>query len=76
MLSAARCGRNWPARLPGDRRDGQAPGPAGRLGRGRRCTVFDAALLFGRYTQSGWGREMGYEVLQDYTEVKAVTTQL
>ena len=50
--------------------------PAGRLGRGRRCAVFDAALLFGRYTQSGWGREMGHEVLQDYTEVKAVTTQL
>jgi phenylacetaldehyde dehydrogenase len=38
--------------------------------------VLDAALLFGRYTQSGWGPEMGHEVLQDYTKVKAVTTQL
>jgi acyl-CoA reductase-like NAD-dependent aldehyde dehydrogenase len=24
----------------------------------------------------GWGREMGHEVLEAYTEVKAVTTQL
>jgi phenylacetaldehyde dehydrogenase len=38
--------------------------------------VFDAALPFGGYKQSGWGREMGHEVLQAYTEVKAVTTQL
>jgi phenylacetaldehyde dehydrogenase len=34
--------------------------------------VFDAALPFGGYKQSGWGREMGHEVLQQYTEVKAV----
>jgi phenylacetaldehyde dehydrogenase len=27
-------------------------------------------------SQSGWGREMGHEVLNNYTEVKAVTTQL
>jgi acyl-CoA reductase-like NAD-dependent aldehyde dehydrogenase len=26
--------------------------------------------------QSGWGREMGHEALEAYTEVKAVTTQL
>ncbi len=38
--------------------------------------VFDAALPFGGYKQSGWGREMGHEVLSNYTEVKAVTTQL
>jgi phenylacetaldehyde dehydrogenase len=38
--------------------------------------VFDAALPFGGYKQSGWGREMGREVLNNYTEVKAVTTQL
>ena len=38
--------------------------------------VFDAALPFGGYKQSGWGREMGHEVLENYTEVKAVTTQL
>ncbi|HYV74840.1 MAG TPA: aldehyde dehydrogenase family protein [Candidatus Binatia bacterium] len=34
--------------------------------------VFDAALPFGGYKQSGWGREMGHEVLELYTEVKAV----
>ena len=34
--------------------------------------VFDAALPFGGYKQSGWGREMGHEVLELYTEVKAI----
>ena len=38
--------------------------------------VFDASLHFGGYKQSGWGRETGHEVLEAYTEVKAVTTQL
>jgi phenylacetaldehyde dehydrogenase len=38
--------------------------------------VFDASLPFGGYKQSGWGREMGGEVLQNYTEVKAVTAKL
>ena len=38
--------------------------------------VFDAALPFGGYKESGWGREMGHEVLDNYLEVKAVTTQL
>ncbi|MBV9094212.1 MAG: aldehyde dehydrogenase family protein [Streptosporangiaceae bacterium] len=38
--------------------------------------VFDAALPFGGYKESGWGREMGHEVLHNYTEVKAVTTLL
>jgi len=38
--------------------------------------VFDAALPFGGYKQSGWGREMGHEALEAYTEVKAVTAQL
>ena len=38
--------------------------------------VFDAALPFGGYKQSGWGREMGREVFEHYTQVKAVTTQL
>jgi hypothetical protein len=33
--------------------------------------VFDAALPFGGYKQSGWGREMGEDVLHNYTEVKA-----
>src|SRR5271165_1064864 len=34
--------------------------------------IFDAALPFGGYKQSGWGREMGHEVLEMYTEVKAI----
>jgi phenylacetaldehyde dehydrogenase len=34
--------------------------------------IFDAALPFGGYKQSGWGREMGHDVLELYTEVKAV----
>jgi len=38
--------------------------------------VFDASLPFGGYKQSGWGREMGGEVLNNYTEVKAVTAKL
>jgi phenylacetaldehyde dehydrogenase len=38
--------------------------------------VFDASLPFGGYKQSGWGREMGGEVLKNYTEYKAVTVKL
>src|SRR5579872_114444 len=38
--------------------------------------IFDAAMPFGGYKQSGWGREMGHEVLEQYTEVKAVCTAL
>jgi phenylacetaldehyde dehydrogenase len=38
--------------------------------------VFDASLPFGGYKQSGWGREMGEEVLHNYTEIKAVTVAL
>lgn len=34
--------------------------------------IFDAALPFGGYKQSGWGREMGHEVLNNYTEHKSV----
>ncbi len=38
--------------------------------------VFDAALPFGGYKQSGWGREMGHEVLEHYTEIKSVCAAL
>jgi len=38
--------------------------------------VFDASLPFGGYKQSGWGREMGEQVLNNYTETKAVTVAL
>lgn len=34
--------------------------------------VFDASLPFGGFKQSGWGREMGKEALELYTEVKSV----
>lgn len=38
--------------------------------------VFDASLPFGGYKESGWGREMGHEVLELYTETKAVVIGL
>lgn len=38
--------------------------------------VFDAALPFGGYKQSGWGREMGHHALELYTEVKSVVVGL
>jgi len=38
--------------------------------------IFDAALPFGGYKQSGWGREMGEAVLENYLSTKAVTIQL
>lgn len=38
--------------------------------------VFDSALPFGGYKQSGWGREMGHEVLNLYTQTKAVVVGL
>ncbi len=38
--------------------------------------VFDAAMPFGGYKESGWGREMGKEALELYTEVKSVCAQI
>jgi phenylacetaldehyde dehydrogenase len=38
--------------------------------------VFDSALPFGGYKQSGWGREMSGEALELYTETKAVVMGL
>jgi phenylacetaldehyde dehydrogenase len=38
--------------------------------------IFDAALPFGGYKQSGWGREMGEAVLDNYLATKAVTISL
>jgi phenylacetaldehyde dehydrogenase len=38
--------------------------------------IFDAALPFGGYKQSGWGREMGHDALNLYTQTKAVCTRL
>lgn len=36
----------------------------------------DPAWPFGGYKQSGWGREMGKEVLEHYTETKAIAARL
>ena len=38
--------------------------------------IFDAGLPFGGYKQSGWGREMGHDVLNLYTQTKAVCTRI
>ena len=38
--------------------------------------IFDAALPFGGYKQSGWGREMGHDALDLYTQKKAVCVAL
>lgn len=37
---------------------------------------FDPALPYGGFKQSGWGRELGDEVFQSYTETKTVLAQL
>jgi len=34
--------------------------------------IFDASMPFGGYKQSGWGREMGSEVLNNYLETKSI----
>ena len=38
--------------------------------------IFDAAMPFGGYKQSGWGREMGHDALELYTETKSVCTRI
>ena len=38
--------------------------------------VFDAALPFGGVRESGWGREMGRAVLDDYLETKTVCVRV
>ena len=38
--------------------------------------IFDSALPFGGYKQSGWGREMGKQVLDNYTQTKAICVAL
>ncbi len=55
-------------------------GAAHRLARSLRAgtvwvncyNVFDAAMPFGGYKQSGWGREMGHAALDNYLETKSV----
>ena len=38
--------------------------------------VIDAAMPFGGYKESGWGRELGHGVLNNYLETKSVVTAL
>lgn len=38
--------------------------------------IYDAAMPFGGFKQSGWGREMGHAVLNLYTETKTVCLEL
>jgi phenylacetaldehyde dehydrogenase len=38
--------------------------------------ISDAALPFGGYKESGWGRELGHEVLNNYLETKSVVAAL
>jgi phenylacetaldehyde dehydrogenase len=38
--------------------------------------MLNAAVPFGGYKQSGWGREMGHEALEGYLETKSVITDL
>ena len=43
----------------------------------RHCSIlFDAALPFGGFKESGFGREMGAAGLEGYTEVKTVWVDL
>ena len=57
-------------------RTGSRRKPARRNGLDQLLHVFDAAMPFGGYKQSGWGREMGKEALDNYLETKSVVTQL
>jgi len=38
--------------------------------------VVDAAVPFGGYKQSGWGRELGAASIEEYTQLKTVTIML
>ncbi len=38
--------------------------------------IFDAALPFGGYKESGWGREMGHNAIDNYTETKSVCVRV
>ena len=38
--------------------------------------VFDPNLPFGGFKESGWGRELGQQGVEEFTELKAVTIKL
>ncbi len=39
-------------------------------------SVFDAAMPFGGLKESGWGREMGHNALDNYLQTKSGVTRL
>jgi phenylacetaldehyde dehydrogenase len=66
-------------RVTGYLESGKADGATALAGGGRfgdRGYFVEPTVLTNTNPQSGWGREMGREVLNNYTEVKAVTAQL
>ena len=68
-------------RQPGQQHDlrtrGQRPDPRQRrYGLDQLPQRVRRVATFGGYKESGWGREMAEFVLNNYTEVKAVTTAL
>jgi Aldehyde dehydrogenase family len=64
--------------LGGDRGDRLVPRdvPVAQVTRYVREAEAAHSLPFGGCKQSGWGREMGHAVLNNYLELKAVTAQL
>ena len=38
--------------------------------------VFDAAMPFGGYKESGWGREMGFQAIENYLQTKSVCVNI
>ena len=48
----------------------------GRHDLGQQPQLWRSGLAFGGYKQSGWGREMGKEVMEHYTETKSVAINL
>ena len=72
--STASARASGPRTSPRPTRWPRSSGPARSGSTATTCST--PSLPFGGYKQSGWGREMGHEVLNNYTEVKAVTTLL
>jgi acyl-CoA reductase-like NAD-dependent aldehyde dehydrogenase len=60
---------------PKSRRDHKSS-TAGRKSQPSPVRTWVTSAAFGGCKQSGWGREMGHEVLEAYTEVKSVCSAL
>jgi hypothetical protein len=62
---------------PSDQRGGLIAGLCGLPeGLAQQSIAFDAAMPFGGYEESGSGREMGHNALEDYLETESVVIQL